>query len=87
MDESTKKCMEKVKFVQLVKKRYCGFSIEEANLIVDRVSKGKDYSLKEMKTSLFIKLMKKEVDVYLTQKEEEEQERLQKEKTENAVNL
>ena len=85
MDESTKKCMDKAKFVHLVKKRYHGFSIEEANLIVDRVSKGNDDSLKEMKTPLFVKLMKKEVDMYLTQKEEEQQERLQKEKTEKRI--
>ena len=85
MDKSTKKCMDKAKFVHLVKKRYRGFSIEEANLIVDRVSKGNDDSLKEMKTPLFVKLMKKEVDMYLTQKEEEQQERLQKEKTEKRI--
>ena len=77
--------MDKAKFVQLFKKRYRGFWIEEANLIVDRVSKGNDDSLKEMKTPLFVKLMKKEVDVYMTQKEEEEQERLQKEKTEKRI--
>ena len=78
MDESNKNCSEKTKFVQIVKKKYSGFSIQEANLIVDRNSKRNNDSLKGMKTSIFAKLMKKVVDEYLKQKEEETSRNLHK---------
>ena len=62
MDGSNKKCTENTKFMQLVKEKYSGFSIQEANMIVERISKRNNDSLKGMKTSIFAKLMKKVVD-------------------------
>ena len=80
MDESNKKGTEKGRFVQLVKKKYPGMSIQDANLIVDNIRKGNNDSLNGMKTSVFVKFMKKEVDEYLSKKEEEEKEKRQQEK-------